>query len=194
MFYHFVGQSQHVFAVDRYFRDLSFRRFSEAVQKQPDNKDKLIFVNIHPKVINDADFRGGETLKLLEKYSLSPKQIVLELTERESVIDYKQFEKTLHHYRSQGYRIAVDDAGTGYNSLKTIVCLQPEFIKLDKSLIRGIYHNKAQQQMVLLLLNYANQTGTEVIAEGIEQKEDLDYLKVIGVHFGQGFSIGKPMV
>jgi hypothetical protein len=64
------------------------------------------------------------------------------------------FEKVINNYRSQGFRLAIDDAGSGYNSLKTLVHLRPEFIKLDRSLIHNIVHNDAQQKMVSLLLNF----------------------------------------
>lgn len=191
-FYDFIGQTQHIFTAERFSRKLSIQRFSQEVAKKPEMNEKLVFLNIHPKVINDPEFRSGETLKMLEWYGLSPKQIILELTERESVKDYQKFEKVLYHYRSQGFRIAVDDAGTGYNSLKTIVYLKPEFIKLDKSLIRDIHQNTAQQHMVQLLLDYANKTGTQVIAEGIEQHEEFEYIHRAGVHYGQGYAIGKP--
>lgn len=191
-FYDFVGHTQHVFTVERFSRKLSIQRFSEELAKKPGMNEKLVFLNIHPKVINDPEFRSGETLRMLELYGLSPKQIILELTERESVKDYPKFEKVLYHYRSQGFRIAVDDAGTGYNSLKTIVYLKPEFIKLDKSLVRDIHQNTAQQHMVQLLLDYANKIGTQVIAEGIEQHEEFEYIQQAGVHYGQGYAIGRP--
>ncbi|MFZ3588880.1 EAL domain-containing protein [Bacillus sp. DJP31] len=82
-------------------------------------------------------------MELLDKYNFLPSRIVLELTEKEAVIDYNRFEDIIDNYRRQGFRVAVDDAGTGYNSLKTLVYLKPEFI--DKSLIRNIHTNPSPE-------------------------------------------------
>ncbi len=128
----------------------------------------------------------------MAKYNLSPNQIVLELIEKEAVIDYNQFEKIIENYRQQGFRIAVDDAGTGYNSLKTLVYLKPEFIKIDKSLIRNINNQPAKQHLVELLLEFAVQSNTDVIVEGIETLTELSFLQNLDVQLGQGYALGKP--
>ncbi|MDI3328521.1 MAG: EAL domain-containing protein [Alicyclobacillaceae bacterium] len=192
VFYQYVGRSKQVFAVEQCCRELALRRFGEEVQEAPDLRGSLIFLNIHPHVIADPAFRGGHTLRLVEAYGFSPYQIVLELTERGAIEDYERFARLLHHYRSQGFRVAVDDAGTGYNSLQTLVCLQPEFLKLDRFLVRGIEDNRAARRMVSLLLDYAREAGTRVIAEGIETASEYWCLREMGVDFGQGYAIGRP--
>jgi len=156
------------------------------------NKNFLVFLNIHPNVLLDKKYHSGETLQLLKELGIKPQQVVFELTERSAVIDFVEFERVLSHYRSQGYRIAVDDVGSGYNSLKTLIYLKPEFIKLDRSLIQFIDQNSEQQQLVTLLMKYAEQANTKIIAEGIERQEELDYLHRIGIHYAQGYAIGKP--
>jgi EAL domain-containing protein (putative c-di-GMP-specific phosphodiesterase class I) len=143
-------------------------------------------------VLANPTYRSGQTLELLAKHNLSPSQIVLELTEKETVLDYNHFERIIDHYRQQGFRIAVDDAGTGYNSLKTLVYLKPEFIKIDKSLIRNIGNQPDQQHLVQLLLEFALQSETRIIAEGIETFSELRYLQKLGVHMGQGYALGRP--
>ena len=72
--------------------------------------------------------------------------------------------RAIEHYQQQGFRIAIDDAGTGYNSLQTLVRVKPEFIKLDKSLIRNIDKHPKQQYLVELLLEFALQSDTSIIA------------------------------
>jgi EAL domain-containing protein (putative c-di-GMP-specific phosphodiesterase class I) len=191
-FYDYVGQSETVFMVEAFLRDLSLERYSEQVIHTQKHKDQLVFLNIQPQVLTDSAYRSGNTLELLSKYNLSPSQIVLELTEKEAVIDYSRFEKIIDNYRQQGFRVAVDDAGTGYNSLKTLVYLKPEFIKIDKSLIRNIHNNPAQQHLVELLLEFAAQSDTNVIAEGIETLSELRFLQRLGVSYGQGYALGKP--
>ena len=191
-FYDYVGQSETVFMVKAFLKDLSLERYSEQVKHTQKHDEKLVFINIQPQVLADSAYRSGKTLELLSKYNLSPSQIVLELTEKEAVIDYSRFEKIIDNYRQQGFRVAVDDAGTGYNSLKTLVYLKPEFIKIDKSLIRNIHNNPAQQHLVELLLEFAIQSKTDVIAEGIETLSELMFLQELGVSYGQGYALGKP--
>ena len=130
--------------------------------------------------------------KTLVSFGISPEHVVLELTERSAVLDFETFERVLSHYRAQGYRIAVDDVGSGYNSLKTLVYLKPEFIKLDRSLIDNIHTNAQQQVLLSVLLDYAQKSCTKVSAEGIETPADYYYLKEAGVHYAQGYAIAKP--
>ncbi|MCL6577733.1 MAG: EAL domain-containing protein [Kyrpidia sp.] len=191
-FYHYVGQSSQVFAVERGCREMALCRFAEQVEAMSDLRNALIFLNIHPHVIADPSFRAGHTLRLVQDYGFTPSQIVLELTERGAIEDYGRFARLLYHYRSQGFRVAVDDAGTGYNSLQTLVCLQPEFLKLDRFLVRGIADNAAARRMAALLLDYARESGTRVIGEGIETAEEFACLRDMGVELGQGFATGRP--
>ena len=187
-FYDFVGQTNQVFLFECFCRNLSLKRFMERYKE----RNSLIFINIHPNVLLDSTYHSGETLQLLSGLGIEPKQVVFELTEKSAVTDFKLFEKVLSNYRAQGFRIAIDDVGSGYNSLKTLVYLKPEFIKLDKSLIQNIDQNKEQQQLVKLIIDYAKQSSTEIIAEGIERMEELAFICDQGVDYGQGYALGKP--
>jgi len=191
-FYEFVGQTDCVFLFECFCRNLSLQRFKERMHNDLMDKNLLVFLNIHPNVLLDKKYHSGETLQLLKELGIKPQQVVFELTERSAVIDFVEFERVLSHYRSQGYRIAVDDVGSGYNSLKTLIYLKPEFIKLDRSLIQSIDQISEQQQLVTLLMKYAEQAKTKIIAEGIERQEELEYLHRIGIHYAQGYAIGKP--
>nr|WP_255731298.1 EAL domain-containing protein [Solibacillus sp. MA9] len=191
-FYEFVGQTKNVYLFERFCRNLSIRRYCEQLNKEMDNKDFTIFINIHPNILLDKNYHSGETLALLKSFGISPQQVVFELTERSAVTDFHEFSRVLSHYRKQGYRIAVDDVGSGYNSLKTLIYLKPEFIKIDRSLIQNIDTEIPQQQLLSVLLNYAFQSETKVIAEGIERMEEFEYIREAGVHFAQGYAIGRP--
>lgn len=191
-FYDFVGQTDLIFSLENTFREISLNRFSECVQHQPSEKNSLIFLNVHPHILMDPHYRTGETLKLLESLGFSPEQIIFEISEKAAIENYDHFEEILNNYRSQGFRIALDDAGSGYNSLKTLVYLKPEFLKLDKTVIQDIDQDQTKQQLVKLLLNFSNDSNTHLIAEGIERTEELLYLKNHGIHIGQGYALGKP--
>ncbi|WP_377558978.1 EAL domain-containing protein [Ornithinibacillus salinisoli] len=191
-FYSYIGQTNQVFQLELLSRNLAIQKFHSEVKKHPHQKDHLLFINIHPNVLVDSKYRSGETLELLQKYQISPKQVVFELTERTAVTDFPMFERILSNYRSQGFRIAIDDAGSGFNSLKTLVHLKPEFIKLDRTLIDNIHCNASQQQLIHLLVEFALESSTTVLAEGIEKMEDLQFLKEKGVHLGQGYGLAMP--
>ncbi|WNS45771.1 EAL domain-containing protein [Paenibacillus sp. MMS20-IR301] len=191
-FYDFAGRTEQMFRFEQYCRRMSLSRYMERVPVEDADGDKLVFINVHPGVLNDSRHKSGETLMLLKELGLAPERVVFELTERQAVQDYIGFEKVLSHYREQGFRIAVDDAGSGYNSLKTLVYLKPEFIKLDKSLIRGIHGSREQQELLELVREYAERSSTRVIAEGIETVQELQFLQMAGVDFGQGYALGRP--
>lgn len=192
IFYDFVGQTNIVFLFECFCRNLSLQRFIDRLRKESCKKNFVLFLNIHPHVLLDKNYHSGETLQLLKEIGIKPQQVVFELTEKSAVTDFQEFERVLSHYRSQGYRIAIDDVGSGYNSLKTLIYLKPEFIKLDRSLIQHIDQHLPQQQLVSLIIDYAQQSGTKVIAEGIERLEEIAYLKANGCHYGQGYAIGRP--
>lgn len=192
IFYEFVGRTDKVFLFECFCRNLSLVRYHKKLLNYNTTKDITLFINIHPNVLLDKNYHSGETRALLEKLNISPEQVVFELTERSAVGDFEEFARVLSHYRSQGYRIAVDDVGSGYNSLKTLIYLKPEFIKLDRSLIQNIDQHKAQQQLLTVILNYAIESGTKVIAEGIETKAEYEFIQSVGVHYAQGYAIGRP--
>ncbi|HHY73409.1 MAG TPA: EAL domain-containing protein [Bacillus bacterium] len=191
-FYNFVGQTEQVFSFECFCRNLSLSRFIAKTKENTLKNNLLIFINIHPNVLLDSNYHSGETLQLLQELGIKPSQVVFELTEKSAVTDFTLFEKVLSNYRSQGFRIAIDDVGSGYNSLKTLVYLKPEFIKLDQSLIKNIDQNIEQQQLVALIIEYANQSSTKIIAEGIETVGELRFIYEKGVHYGQGYALGKP--
>ncbi|SOC41856.1 EAL domain-containing protein [Ureibacillus acetophenoni] len=190
-FYEFVGQTNIVFPFEQFCRNISLKRFTERLTFQKDQNFNL-FINIHPHVLLDKNYHSGETFKFIKELGIQPEQVVFELTERSAVTDFNEFKRVLSHYRKQGYRIAIDDVGSGYNSLKTLIYLKPEFIKLDRSLIQNIDLNEAGQSLVSLIHDYAEQSQTKIIAEGIERLEELNYLQSVGIQYAQGYALGRP--
>ncbi|WP_404427242.1 EAL domain-containing protein [Ureibacillus chungkukjangi] len=191
-FYEFVGQTDMVFEFEKFCRNLSLKRYIAGLNEKLQDEDFNLFINIHPHVLLDKHYHSGDTLQLLIDIGIRPDQVVFELTERSAVTDFQEFERVLSNYRSQGYRIAIDDVGSGYNSLKTLIFLKPEFIKLDRSLIQNIDESKPSQQLVSLIYDYAVQSDTKIIAEGIERKEEIMYLQKLGIHYAQGYALGRP--
>ena len=153
---------------------------------------KKLFINVSPLVIHDNGFRAGFTREYLQQYGLDLKDIVFEVTERDAIDDVKGYKDTIRHYKSQGYNIAVDDAGSCYSGLNLICDIVPHYLKLDISLIHDIYKDAIKYAMVKSLVEFANLTHIELVAEGIECEEELKTLIKLGVHNGQGFFLKTP--
>jgi EAL domain-containing protein (putative c-di-GMP-specific phosphodiesterase class I) len=120
-------------------------------------------------------------------------RIVLELTEHSPIADYPAFDQRTRVLRSEGVRLAVDDAGAGFSSFRHILDLQPDVIKLDFGLIHGIDSDLARQSLGRALLTFASETpGTTIVAEGIETEGELETLRALGCPSGQGFLLGRP--
>jgi EAL domain-containing protein (putative c-di-GMP-specific phosphodiesterase class I) len=117
---------------------------------------------------------------------------VLEITERTAIRDYPQFQEYIKVFRERGFKFAVDDAGSGYAGLGSIANLDPDYIKLDISLISNIDTNFLKQNLVETLVRFAENHGGMVVAEGVERREEFETVKQLGVHLTQGFLFHKP--
>ncbi|HEY9577319.1 MAG TPA: EAL domain-containing protein [Pseudobacillus sp.] len=191
-FYDFVGQNEVLTDFEQYCIHLSTKRFGQISQELTHRLDTLIFLNIAPQALVQLEHHVTEFEQLLSLNWLLPSQIIFEMTEKQECPDYSVMEEPLITYRKAGFRFAVDDAGSGYNSLKTILVIKPDFIKLDKSLIRFIDMRSDQQNILRLLVDVSERSGSKLVAEGIERPEEIEYLTAAGIHYGQGYAIGKP--
>lgn len=155
-------------------------------------RGKLLFLNVDPKIIRDKKFKKGLTKEFLLKNNISPENIIFEITEKTAIIDYKSFTSILNNYTNQGYKIAIDDTGSGYSGLKTISETKPNYIKIDIDLIRNIDSDLFKQSLIKAFVSFTKSTKINLIAEGIETKEELKTLIDLGVYAGQGFFLKKP--
>jgi EAL domain-containing protein (putative c-di-GMP-specific phosphodiesterase class I)/GGDEF domain-containing protein len=145
---------------------------------------QLLFLNVDPHDFADPAFSESEVAE--------PSRVVIEITERTAIKDYPKFRERLKAFREKGFRFAVDDAGSGYAGLGSIANLEPDFIKLDISLINGIDTNFIKQDLVATLVRFANDQGAMVIAEGVEYEQEYEVVKSLGVHLVQGFYLHRP--
>lgn len=120
-------------------------------------------------------------------------RLVLEVTEHAIVADYAQLLGAMAPLRARGLRIAIDDAGAGYASLRHILEISPDMIKLDMSLTHGIDENSQRRALASALMAFARETGATVIAEGVERVSELEALRELGADNVQGFLLGRPM-
>lgn len=118
--------------------------------------------------------------------------VVVEVTERHAVESYSHLNAALAPYRADGLRVAVDDTGAGWAGLQHVLALEPDYLKLDAVLTRGIDRSLRQQAMVSALVAFADRTQAHVVAEGVETRAELETLIELGVELGQGFLLGRP--
>jgi EAL domain-containing protein (putative c-di-GMP-specific phosphodiesterase class I) len=147
--------------------------------------DAFLAVNVSPETAASKRFP-----KLLQE--TAPSRIVLEMTEHAPVDDYDGLRRALRRPRASGVRIAIDDAGAGFASLRHIVRLEPDFIKLDITLTRDIDTDPVRQALAVALVSFADQIEATVIAEGVETQRQLEALRRSGVRYAQGFHLGRP--
>lgn len=177
-------------------RELEYGCRNAALKKiaaLPDSfRSRYFFLNVSPQTVSRPEFRNGFTLKTVEDLGLDNTHIVLEVTETTSVDDYSLFESIIRHYIQQGFRIALDDFGSGHSGLITLVAVTPHFMKIDRELISGIHRSSYKQNLVRAICEFADTVGSNVLAEGVETIEELRTAFKLGAQYAQGFYLGKP--
>lgn len=151
----------------------------------------LLFVNIEPEAVADPQLRDAVTANMLAGSGIDPSRVVLELTERSAIADFPAFRSTLDYVRALGFGVAVDDAGAGYGSLQCLAEVRPEWLKVDLSLVRGCHDDEVRATLIESLVAFASRHGSHLVAEGIEDEEELARLRELGVRYGQGFLLAQ---
>lgn len=119
-------------------------------------------------------------------------RVVLEVTEHERIGDIGALLDRLAPLRADGLRIAVDDAGSGYSGLQQIIQMRPDLVKLDRFLIEDIQNDPGRRALAAGLMMFARETGSKLVAEGVEREEELAVLRALGVDLVQGYLLGRP--
>jgi EAL domain-containing protein (putative c-di-GMP-specific phosphodiesterase class I)/FixJ family two-component response regulator len=119
-------------------------------------------------------------------------RLVIEITEHEQVHDYEQLAASLANLRAMGVRVAIDDAGAGYASLRHTLLLSPDIVKVDISLTRRIDVDRGRRALASALISFADEMDMTIVAEGIETAQELRTLLDLGVRFGQGYFLAEP--
>jgi EAL domain-containing protein (putative c-di-GMP-specific phosphodiesterase class I)/GGDEF domain-containing protein len=151
-----------------------------------------LFLNVSPQLIIQRGFEQERAARFMRQLGLEAKRIVIELTEDYPTVDFRFVHESLMLYRSMGFRVAIDDLGEGFASLRLWSELRPEYVKADKHFVRGIAGDPVKLQFLRAIQHIAENSGSQVIAEGIEGAEDFRVAKDIGIACGQGWFIGRP--
>jgi EAL domain-containing protein (putative c-di-GMP-specific phosphodiesterase class I) len=146
-----------------------------------------VFVNLHPADLEDPELYA-------DNGALTPfaKQVVLEITERAALDGIHELTSRVTRLRTLGYRIAIDDLGAGYAGLTSFAQLEPEVVKVDMSLVRGIDKSAVKQKLVRSIVALCTELGIQLVAEGIETPAERDMLVNLGADLCQGYLFAKP--
>lgn len=146
-----------------------------------------LFVNLHA-----ADFEDPDLFKAEAPLSAIASRVVLEITERAPLMDVKSLHTKIGRLREMGFKVAIDDLGAGYAGLSAFSQLEPDFVKLDMSLIRGVDTSGSRRSVVRAMVQLCNELGARVISEGVETTAERDTLSREGCELLQGFLFAKP--
>jgi EAL domain-containing protein (putative c-di-GMP-specific phosphodiesterase class I) len=155
----------------------------DAIPELPDGA--FLSVNVSPETLSAPALDAMMA-------DAGPDRIVAEVTEHARIGDYGKLDRALAPLRRRGMRLAVDDAGAGFASLRHILRLDPDFIKLDRTLIDQIDRDRSKQALAAGLISFADKSGATIIAEGIERAAEVRTLVDLGVSYGQGFYLARP--
>ncbi len=175
-----------VWELGRVLRDIVADDFN---RPEASDESLLVFINVHPRDIDDPVF--------LEQALSGPltdnaHRIVIELTERAAIEDYRRVKAFFATLRRRGYRLAIDDLGSGYAGLTALAELEPDFIKFDMGLIRDLHLQPVKQRLINRMNEFAQEIGAQTISEGVECAEERDALLAAGCRIMQGYFFARP--
>ncbi len=161
------------------------RHVANAIPSAP--RDAEIFINLHAHDLADDELYADDS-------PLAPfaRRIVLEITERASLENMEDLAERVARLRARGYRLAIDDLGAGYAGLTSLTKLEPEVVKLDMSLVRGVDASHTKQQLVASMCRVCQDLGMKVVTEGVETIAERDALLGLGCDWLQGYLFGRP--
>jgi EAL domain-containing protein (putative c-di-GMP-specific phosphodiesterase class I) len=165
----------------RHIRSIS----SEPLPRAP--AETLLFVNLHTEELaDDALYDPESTLSQVAK------RVVLEITERAKLEQVENVRTQIARLREMGYRIAIDDIGAGYAGLTSFAILEPDFVKLDMSLIRNVDQSRIKQKLIASFSSLCKELEIELIAEGVETEQEKETLVELGCDLFQGYLFARP--
>jgi EAL domain-containing protein (putative c-di-GMP-specific phosphodiesterase class I) len=156
--------------------------------------DRRLSINFMPNAVYHPEACLRLTLAVAAETGFPTDLITFEFTENEEVVDRGHLKSIVETYRRHGFLTAFDDFGAGYAGLSLLADFQPDIIKLDRVLVAEVDSSKPRQAIVAGLMATANALGLQVVAEGVERREELETLRELGITLFQGFLFARPVV
>ncbi len=151
-----------------------------------------LFVNTVPATVRDTSFMGRGVLDYLGA-GLAPSAVTLEITERHVIENLSLYREAMHSFTDVGFSFAIDDVGAGHSGLETVAVLKPAYLKIDIGLVRDVHLKRVSQQVLRAIMDMGDGLGATVIAEGIQTKDEYEALSELGVRWGQGYFLARPV-
>lgn len=152
----------------------------------------LLSINFLPNAVYRPETCIRATLEAARRFGFPTDRIIFEVTEGEQIVRRDHLVDIFRDYRSRGFLTAIDDFGAGYAGLGLLAEFQPDILKLDMALIRGVDGHRPRQAIVASVLGLSRELGIRVIAEGVETGEEFRYLRGQGVRYFQGYHFARP--
>lgn len=154
--------------------------------------DCYLNLNFSPQSLTSSASPLEATLGEAARHAIAIDRIVLEVTEDAVITDHARFARLLGEYRALGLKVAIDDFGAGYSGLNLLAEFQPDQVKIDMNLVRGIERHGPRQAIVRAILQVCTDLGIDAIAEGVETPQEYRWFAQHGVHLFQGYLFAKP--
>lgn len=158
----------------------------------PRGENMRLSINFLPNAVYEPAACLRATLIAARRHDFPLQSLMFEFTENEEIVDTGHLHNILAEYRRQGFITALDDFGAGYAGLTLLADFQPDLIKLDMKLIRGIEVSRPRQIIVATIATAARELGIQVLAEGVETEDEFTILKAAGITLFQGYWFAKP--
>ena len=183
----YVRRKREEVAVDR----ACVRAALEAAAQLPD--EPCVAINVHVRTLaQDKEF-VGDLKRMADEFGIAAERLTLELIEPTCSWDAQSLRRALEELRKTGMRLALDDVGTGQSNYSMILDSQPEALKVDAYLVQGCHADKHRVATLESIVTLARDFDAQVVAEGLEERPDLDTILSLGVRFGQGYMLARPM-
>ncbi|WP_235929037.1 EAL domain-containing protein [Marisediminicola senii] len=176
----------------RFDQDCRVKAIELASRLYPAGENLMLSINFMPNAVYEPAACLRATLHAASRYDFPTSSIMFEFTENEEVTDTAHLTNIITEYRKQGFTTAVDDFGAGHAGLGLLVDFQPDLMKIDMKLVRGVDSSPARQAVITGILGIADELGITVLAEGIETEEEFLFLKAAGIRLFQGYWFAKP--
>ncbi|MER2138213.1 MAG: EAL domain-containing protein [Arthrobacter sp.] len=176
----------------RFDQDCRVKAIELAARLFPAEEELMLSINFLPKAVYEPAACLKATLRAARQFNFPMSSIMFEFTENEEVRDTAHLTNIITEYRRHGFTTALDDFGAGYAGLGLLADFQPDLIKIDMQLIRGIDSSPARRAVVDGILAIAGKLDITVLAEGIETEEEFRILKEAGIRLFQGYWFARP--
>lgn len=176
-----------LYALDLVLRERALMKF----MRIPGHSQMTLFFNLDGRLLRMPDYSPGNTVDLVQRLGVRPAALCFEFSERHDV-DGDRMQEVLTAYRSQGFRIALDDYGSGYSGLQLLYFGEPNYLKIDRFFVKDLAADPRKRLFVRSIIETAHALGISVIAEGVETRRELDACTRMGADYLQGWRIQRP--